>query len=134
MTNRVRRVEKPSPQTMAIATGPQIREQPPIEPHTVGCHHASARYLWAMLLARIYEVFPLLCPHCGSEMRIAAFVTEAASVSRMLEHRGEPLRPPQVSPPRGPTAWEDIIDQSSGFDPLAAAPEPVFEFDQTVHG
>ncbi|NIV26487.1 MAG: hypothetical protein GWN45_03780 [Gammaproteobacteria bacterium] len=28
---------------------------------------------WAVLLARIYDVLPLLCPACGAEMRILAF-------------------------------------------------------------
>ena len=28
------------------------------------------RYLWAMLLARIYNLFPLLCPECGTEMQV----------------------------------------------------------------
>jgi hypothetical protein len=29
-----------------------------------------AHYLWAVLIARIYEVFPLLCPLCGGQMRL----------------------------------------------------------------
>jgi len=29
-----------------------------------------SHYLWAALIARIYEVFPLLCPVCGGQMRI----------------------------------------------------------------
>jgi hypothetical protein len=37
---------------------------------------SPARYLWMMLLARIYEAFPLTCPRCGVEMRIIAFITE----------------------------------------------------------
>jgi hypothetical protein len=48
------------------------------------CHHGPGAYLWAMLLARIYEVFPLHCPQCGVELRIIAFVTETLSVSRSL--------------------------------------------------
>jgi len=36
------------------------------------------RYLWAVLLARFYEIFPLRCSRCGTEMRIIAFVTDAA--------------------------------------------------------
>jgi len=32
----------------------------------------SAHYLWAVLIARIYEVFPLLCPICGGHMRITS--------------------------------------------------------------
>ncbi len=31
---------------------------------------SPAHYLWAALIARIYEVFPLLCPICGGQMRI----------------------------------------------------------------
>jgi len=34
-------------------------------------YRSPARYLWAMLIARIYEVFPLVCRHCGAEMRMA---------------------------------------------------------------
>jgi len=29
--------------------------------------------LWAMLLARVFELLPLQCPHCGGEVRIIAF-------------------------------------------------------------
>jgi hypothetical protein len=37
--------------------------QPTAEP----AHRRAARYAWAALLARIYEVFPLVCPLCGAE-------------------------------------------------------------------
>jgi hypothetical protein len=33
----------------------------------------DARSSWARLLARIYEVLPLRCPDCGSDIRILAF-------------------------------------------------------------
>ncbi len=36
----------------------------------------AAHYLWAVLIARIYEVFPLLCPLCGGQMHLIAFITE----------------------------------------------------------
>ena len=39
----------------------------------------AAHYLWAVLIARIYEVFPLLCPLCGGQMRIITFITHSAS-------------------------------------------------------
>jgi hypothetical protein len=44
-------------------------------PHTQtepGAPKRPAHYLWAVLIARIYEVFPLLCPMCGGQMRIIA--------------------------------------------------------------
>lgn len=45
-------------------------------------HRKAARYVWALLLARIYdrrkslwdEVLPLICPKCGGDMRIIAFM------------------------------------------------------------
>lgn len=39
----------------------------------------AAHYLWAVLIARIYEVFPLLCPLCGGHMRIIALRTALTS-------------------------------------------------------
>ena len=35
-----------------------------------------AHYLWAVLIARIYAVFPLVWPRCGGNMRLIAFITE----------------------------------------------------------
>ncbi|WP_290650094.1 hypothetical protein [Aquisalimonas sp.] len=60
----------------------------------------KARYLWAVLLARIDEAFSLTCPHCAGERRIVAFVTDPASIHPILAHIGEPTRPPPVAPAR----------------------------------
>jgi hypothetical protein len=85
--------------------------------------------LWAMLLARIYEIFPLVCPRCGGEMEIIAFITEAPTVRAILTYIGEPSEAPPISPCRGPPAWE-MLDQTVEFDPVH--PEPEYEFDQSV--
>ena len=37
-------------------------------------------------MARIYEVIPLLCPLCGGQMRIIAFITHSADIRHILEH------------------------------------------------
>ena len=47
-----------------------------------------ANYLWAVLIARIYEVFPLLCPICGGQMRIIAFITYSDDIRHILAHIG----------------------------------------------
>ena len=86
-------------------------------------------YLWVMLLARIYEVFPLVCHRCGGEVEIIAFITEAPTVRAILTHIGEPAEAPPLSPSRGPPAWE-MFDQTAEFDPLD--PEAEFDFDQRV--
>jgi len=45
-----------------------------------------AHYLWAVLIARIYEVFPLVCPICSGPMRIIALITHSADIRQILEH------------------------------------------------
>lgn len=100
----------------------------------------KARYLWAVLLARIYEAFPLTCPQCAGEMRIIAFVTAPASIQAILAHIGEPIRPPRPAPARDPPAWgsdgdaREVMDPQAepvGIDPLAQ-PEPDYIFDQRI--
>jgi hypothetical protein len=40
--------------------------------------YAGSAYVWALLPARIYEVRRPLCPKCGGDMRIMAFITATA--------------------------------------------------------
>ena len=40
----------------------------------------SAHYPWALLIARLFLTLPLVCPRCGADMRIRAFITETAPV------------------------------------------------------
>jgi len=90
----------------------------------------GAHYLWAALLARIYEVLPLICPHCGAQMRMIAAITDQPSIVRILTHIGEPEKPPPITPARGPPEWEWDFDQQSLSD--AVEPIPDFEFDQRI--
>ena len=55
-----------------------------------------------MLLARIYDVFPLVCPQCGGSMRVLSVVTEIQSVEKILTHINEPIDAPVMTPRRGP--------------------------------
>ena len=98
-------------------------------------HRAAARYLWAMLLARIYEVFPLTCAFCGAEMRIIAFITEPGTVRQMLADLGEPTRSPRFAPARGPPLWEAAMVAAASSDPAwdhTPPPDPDLEFDQRI--
>jgi hypothetical protein len=89
-----------------------------------------------MLLARLYEAFPLTCPTCGAQMRIVAFITEAPTVQRILDHIGEPAMPPRSAPARGPPSWEQddsgniFLDEERFAGDSLAQPEPDYEFDQ----
>ena len=98
----------------------------------------AAHYLWAVLIARIYEVFPLLCPMCGGQMRLIAFITEGTQIRRILDHIGVDSEPPHISPARGPPLWDDCDAQTdegvhieSDWDG-AAQPAPDYEVDQRV--
>jgi hypothetical protein len=46
----------------------------------------ALRRSWAQLIKRIYEVDPLVCPSCGSEMKVIAFITEHDVVDAILRH------------------------------------------------
>ena len=105
-------------------TGPDAAEQPD------KTNRSPARYLWAMLLARIYEAFPLACPVCGSPMTIIAFITDPPVVHHILDHIGEPSTPPRITPARGPPEWEDWDDSSDKEPGFESVPE--YEYDQRI--
>ena len=100
---------------------------------------APAHYLWAVLIARSYKVFPLLCPLSGGQMRLIAFITEGAQIRKILDHIGVDLEPPHISPARGPPLWEDCdahVGEGVAAEPdwdLAAQPPPDFEVDQRIN-
>jgi hypothetical protein len=41
---------------------------------------------WAEMIRKVYEVDPLVCPECGGQMRITAFLTDHAVVDRIIDH------------------------------------------------
>ena len=58
----------------------------------------TLRRSWAQLIKRIYEVDPLVCPSCRSEMKVIAFITEHDVVDAILRH----LAKARSRSPRGP--------------------------------
>jgi hypothetical protein len=59
----------------------------------------ASRSAWARLIARVYEVDPLICPHCGSEMKLIAVITNPAEVDKILRHLIKTGRaPPDLNP------------------------------------
>jgi hypothetical protein len=90
--------------------GAVLQPEPPAKPKP----RPPSHYLWAALIARIYEVFPLLCPMCGGQMRIIAFITFSADIHKILEHIGVEPQAPRIAPARGPPLWEDYLAQETG--------------------
>ncbi len=105
---------------VAAPSEAQVKPQPRV----------PASYLWAALIARIYEVFPLICPHCGGTMRIIAFITFSADIHKILEHIGVDSEAPRHAGHRcGMTVvlrikarvwispdWRDVTNQSATDD------------------
>jgi hypothetical protein len=86
---------------LAPAAAPTPPAPSPEPPAAEPAHRRAARYTWALLLARICEVFPLVCPHCGGAMRIIAFFTDGPTGRDLLAHLGAPTAPPRIAPARG---------------------------------
>jgi hypothetical protein len=61
----------------------------PTEPTTVS--HAVCRSAWARLIAKVYEVDPMLCPRCRSEMKLIAldWKAVAADVQPFIERQAD---------------------------------------------
>jgi Putative transposase len=119
------------PQGSAISPAPE-----PVQPK-----RAPAHYLWAVLIARIYEVFPLVCPICGGHMHIIAFITHSVDIRRILilDGIGVESEPPKISPACGPPLWDECDAQVGegtqiGLDwDLAAQPAQDYEVNQRVN-
>lgn len=53
---------------------------------------SSANYLWVVLIARIYEVFQLLCPLCGGQMRHIAVLAVRTRIRDASRFQLVPIR------------------------------------------
>jgi len=78
-------------QPVEIAAAPRpVEPIPPDAAPAEPMRRQAARYVWALLPARIYEVPPLTCPQCGGAMKIIAFITETVVRREILAHLREP--------------------------------------------
>lgn len=102
---------------VAVVPAPGAKPAQPTEKAEESPHRKAAHYAWAPLMARIYEVFPLLCPQCSGEMRIIAFITGASALHDILGHLGVPTSPPRLMPARGPPLWDRHGSGPGEFDP-----------------
>ena len=56
---------------------------------------------WRECIKKVWEVDPLSCPKCGSEMKIISFINEADVIRKILEHLNlwEEKTPVERAPP-----------------------------------
>ena len=66
----------------------------------------TARAAWARLIQKVYEVDPMLCPHCGAEMRLMALIEDPPDIEKILKHLHlwNPC-PPSQAPPMEDLGW-----------------------------
>ena len=61
----------------------------------------ACRQRWAMLIQRIYEVDPMACPQCSTQMKVVAFIDppQEEVIQKILKHCGLWEGPPERAPP-----------------------------------
>ena len=86
---------------------PAAAVQAPEDGEVVAARATSA---WARLIHKVYEVDPLACPKCGTQMHVIALIDDATIIRRILEHLGRwaPRKPRQNQ--RAPPAAGKGID------------------------
>jgi hypothetical protein len=75
-----------------------------------GAFTRGARLSWAKLIKRVYEIDPLLCPFCGAEMKIVAFITDFATARAIRRSLKLPDQAPEPLA-HGPPLELELLDQ-----------------------
>jgi hypothetical protein len=70
------------------------------------------------MIAKVYQVDPLVCTRCGQRMSILAFVSDQHSISRILEHLG--LRSPGLDRPPPAREIIRVAEAGEGWGVLAS--------------
>jgi hypothetical protein len=105
-----------------------LAPDPPAKDPAADSDKASldARRAWARLIAKVYEVNPLTCPRCGSEMKVVAVIDQEEAIYKILRHLGllapEESRAPPATAPSPPLS---ILSESKD-SPTQAAPHDLF--------
>lgn len=82
-----------APRGWKEAHGVTVSDSSP-QPSTATVPECACRSAWARLIAKVYEIDPLVCPRCFSKMRVLAVITNPAAVKKILRHLIKIGRPP----------------------------------------
>jgi hypothetical protein len=89
---------------------PQLMQIVPPQEDPPSARRCSS--FWAMMIAKVYEVLPLLCKNCHAEMKLVSFITDDDVVDMLLTHLGEPTQRPTFAPARDPPQSDFDFDQA----------------------
>ena len=85
---------------------------------------------WRELIKRVWEVDPLLCPRCGTEMVKLAAIQDPVVITHILRHVHLWEEPSARGPPPGGTVYEPCYDDlavaAESNDPPSAEEVQVF--------
>ena len=62
---------------------------------------------WAEMIRKVFEVDPLLCPRCGGQMRIIAFLSDYTVVDRIINHLKLTFVAERPPPPH--TLYQEVL-------------------------
>jgi hypothetical protein len=62
---------------------------------------------WAEMIRKVYEVDPMLCPQCGGQMKIIAFLTGYAVLDRIIDHLKLTFVADRPPPPQ--IAYQEVL-------------------------
>ena len=70
------------------APGPFASEDPGFEPLDDGEEVTvdARKRAWARLLAKVYEIDPLVCPKCGSKTKVTTVIQDPVEIRDILAH------------------------------------------------
>jgi len=77
--------------------------------------------VWRECIKKVWEVNPLICPHCGGEMRIISFIHERIVIKKILVHlglylEGKRQRAPPVESPDPEVTFVPVDDGWPGYE------------------
>ena len=95
---------------------------PPAEEHESDYRQEPRKSSWAACIKRIYEINPLECPKCKSQMRIIAFIQDAHSIKDIMKSQGIP---DFQAPPPIPKFIDTLeaLDELPCYDSFEPAPD-----------
>jgi len=62
---------------------------------------------WAEMIRKVYEVDPMVCPHCGGKMKVIAFLTDYSVVDRIINHLKLTFAAERPPPPH--IAYQEVL-------------------------
>jgi hypothetical protein len=94
-SNRTRKALPQNDLIQTRVTPPELPEPDFDKPSSPG------RASWARLIRKVFEVDPLLCPKCGTEMKTIAVLTDPKVVDRIIVHlqQNDPPAAARAPPP-----------------------------------